>query len=118
MMKGTVKWNGERAVVARMAVYEKKVLEAVRGVADYFAPILEAYAKDHAPWTDETGNARQGLHGFVQELAKDVVAVYLAHGMDYGIHLERRWAGKYAIILPTLQAHYGEVAKMLQGIFG
>ncbi len=117
-MRSSVKWSGERQVVARLAVYEKKVLEAVRGVADYFAPVVEAYAKDHAPWKDETGNARQALHGFVEELGRDVVALYLAHGMDYGIFLERRWAGKYAIILPTLQAHYGEVAKMLEGIFG
>lgn len=111
-------WTGEQQVIARMGVYEGKIYEAIRAVADYFKPIVEAYAKDHAGWVDRSGNARQGLHAEVENLAKDVVALYLAHGVEYGKYLELRWSGRYAIILPTFEAHYGQIVAMLREVFG
>jgi hypothetical protein len=116
--KARVTWEGEQDVLRRMSEYENKVYGAIREVADYFQPIIEAYAKQNASWTDRSGNARQALHSFVEDVSKEAVALYIAHGMDYGIWLEVRWAGKYAILLPTLEAHYGEIGKMLKGIFG
>lgn len=113
-----VDWGGtDRVVIANMARYEQRVIEAINAVADYFAPVLESYAKQNAPWTDQTGAARATLHGFKVELAKEVVAIYLAHGMDYGIWLEVRFQGAYSVILPTLESHYGEITKMLKDIF-
>lgn len=117
-MSGRIDWGGtDRIVIQNMQRYERRVYEAIRYVADYFAPVLENYAKANAPWVDRTGNARASLHAFKRELSEAVVELYLAHGMDYGIHLERRFQGRYAIILPTLQAHYPQVGQMLREIF-
>jgi hypothetical protein len=86
-------------------------------VGDYLQPILEAEAKQNALWTDRTSNARQGLQSWVDEPARGIVDVYLAHGVEYGKYLEFRWQGRYAIIFPTLEAHFTEVMQLLEDIF-
>ena len=66
-----------------------------------FAQEVENYAKENAPWDDRTGDARDGLTARgEQRLTK--YTIYLFHTVDYGIWLEVRWDGKYAIILPTI----------------
>lgn len=42
----------------------------------------------------------------------------LKHGVDYGINLELMFGGRYSIIGPALEAHYGEVMRILQEVFG
>jgi hypothetical protein len=72
-----------------------------------FAKEVEAYAKEHASWEDRTGDARDGLKAQGQQrLTKYTITLY--HTVDYGIWLEVRWDGKYAIILPTIE-HMGHV---------
>jgi hypothetical protein len=72
-----------------------------------FAKEVEAYAKEHAPWHDRTGDARSGLTATAeQRLVRYTITLY--HTVDYGIWLEVRWNGKYAIILPTIE-HMGHV---------
>jgi hypothetical protein len=68
-----------------------------------FAAQVEDYAKTNAPWNDRTGDAREGLTAVgEQRLVRYTITLY--HTADYGIWLEVRWDGKYAIILPTLEA--------------
>ena len=118
MPSGGIVWTGTVGdLVEATADYERRVMAAVEAVANYFAPVLESHAKATAPWQDRTGNARQGLFSVV-EVARDVVNLYLAHGMKYGLWLEVKYSGRYAVILPTLQAHYQAVGNMLRGIFG
>ncbi len=117
-MSGRVDWGGTDKIVARnMGLYGQRAKNAAKSVANYWAPIVEAYAKENANWTDQTANARQTLHAFVDDAANDAVAIYLSHGMDYGLWLEIANSGKYAIILPALEAHYDPIIKMLREIF-
>jgi hypothetical protein len=122
-----IEWN-TTVVDARLLAYVGKVQEALVKIAKYFEPVLEAYAKANAPWTDRTANARQGLRAYIgtdapagypssQQLAKDVVELFLSHGMYYGIFLETRFAGQFAIIYPTLQQHAPDVQRMLREVF-
>ena len=99
--------------------YARLAIKAVRAVADFFAPQLEGYAKANAIWTDRTGNARQSLHGYVEDFAENVVALYLSYGagIEYSIYLETMQSGRFAIILPTFEAHYADIMRMLQDIF-
>ena len=72
------------------------------------------YAKKNAPWNDrEEGkrgsdanlpHAREALQGAVVWHDATHFTIFLGHGKDiyYGIWLEVRWGGKYAIILPTI----------------
>lgn len=112
-----VRWKTDQLKL-RLDEYEQKIYEAIRLIAEYYAPIIEEYAKTNARWTDRTANARQTMHAFVVELSKTTVALYLAHGVDYGIYLETRFQGELAIIVPTLQAHYQPISKTLKETLG
>lgn len=74
-----------------------------------FGGTMEAYAKTNAPWTDRTGNARQGLHGGVELRAENELVLFLSHGVEYGIWLELANAGKYAIVGPTADVHLNRI---------
>lgn len=114
----SIEWDGtDEQMIAALERYEADVQKTVRAVADYFAPIIEREARVNAVWTDRTGNARAGLHSEVEDLAQQTVALWLSHGVNYGLWLEVIGAGKWAIIAPTLEAHYGQIEEMLRGIF-
>lgn len=117
-MSTQVQWSGLNDMLARLDEYGRRVNEALHQLALYFAPIVETEAKQNAPWTDRTGNARQGLHGFVEDLSASIVAIVLSHGVYYGVFLELKNQGRYAVIMPTLERHYQPVKDALDGIFG
>lgn len=101
--------------------YGDRVMTAVAALAGRMATIMENDAKQNAKWEDRTGNARSGLYGTVEtDMAKTLVTIYLSHGpsIDYGMILETSHGGRYAIIMPTIQAHLPELKKMLQDLLG
>lgn len=84
-----------------------KVLRAAEITANRSAPEVENYMKGTAPWNDQTGNARSGL--FARPYREgDEVGIILGHSVPYGIFLETRWSGRYAVIQPTID-HMGPV---------
>jgi hypothetical protein len=105
-----------REIEVGLRVYRGKIHEACVAVATYFQPILESEAKQNAPWVDRSGLARIGLHSFVDDVSQTMVYLYLAHKMDYGVFLETKHSGRYAIILPTIEAHYRPIFDMLQDV--
>jgi hypothetical protein len=78
-----------------------KVKRAAMITAQRMAPEVEAYMKNNAPWTDRTGNARNGLAAHAYQDG-DEIGILLYHQVSYGIWLEIANAGKYAIINPTI----------------
>lgn len=105
-----------REIVANLNIYRSKIHQACVAVGNYFAPVVEAEAKANANWTDRTGNARQGLTGFIDDVSVSMVILYLSHRVTYGIFLELSNSGRYAIILPTLENHYKAIFDMLQDV--
>lgn len=95
---------------ANLLEYRDRVLQGMFQLADMFAQKMEGYAKSNAQWTDRTGAARQGLRGFAQKAALSVT-IYLVHSVFYGVFLElgTRYMAPRAIIMPTLEAHYGKI---------
>lgn len=72
---------------------------------EYYSLRAETYAKTKAPWTDRSGNARNGLGstwtGSVgADSAKFEIEVF--HRMPYGFWLEVKYNGKYSIINKTV----------------
>lgn len=100
--------------MARITVYEfddlvancraapARVEAGIAAVVERRSPIAEAKARSGAPWHDDTGAARAGLHtiAFHEPGSNGFV---LSHTMHYGIWLEVRWQGRYQIILPTIK---------------
>ena len=78
-------------------------------------------AKQNAPWTDRTGNARSGLFGTAErDVAQRIVTIYLSHGatLDYGQYLELSNGGRYAVIMRTIEGHLPALNAMLRDVLG
>lgn len=81
-----------------------RVTEAVReGALE-----LEAYARMNAPWADRTGEARSGLSTEVSNEMGEIV-IDLFHTAEHGQWLEVIQDGRFAIIMPTLEALAPEI---------
>ena len=50
------------------------------------------------------------------ELSQEAITTYLSHGISYGKWLELCNQGKYAIIMPAMQAHYQQVRDALKAL--
>lgn len=133
----SVQWTGHNEVRANMDAYGREVKAIVHRIAQYWAPVLENYAKTNRPWTDRTAHARDSLAGYVddnspdkfgaegaveyptpEQISEDIVTLYLSHGMEYGVQLETGYSGRYEIIWPTIEAHLPEISRMLREVFG
>jgi len=102
----TIQWSVPPEALARnVGDYVTRMLGAVHDLCVFFAAKIEAHAKQAAPWTDRTGIARQGLTGKAVKTATGVI-LYLFHQASYGIWLEVKNAGRFAVILRSLEAHY------------
>ena len=89
----------------------------VHAVMEYQSVKAVAHMKTTAPWTDRTGNARNGLSSEVGWNPRESHSIRLFHRMWYGIFLETRWAGRYAIILPTIQLYGKDTMRLLTKLF-
>lgn len=79
-----------------------RVDAAVDLVFDYAVATAETAMRTNAPWHDRTGNARAGLGAIHNADPMRSHTLTLFHSVSYGIWLELRWSGRYAIIGPTL----------------
>jgi hypothetical protein len=62
---------------------------------------VQDYMRTNAPWTDQTSNARNGLFAKASE-GDPVHNIVCYHTMPYGVFLEVRHEGRFAIITPTI----------------
>lgn len=94
-----IEWKGD--LTGNMATLGTRVKARMVATARYVAPQIQSDMRANARWQDQTGNARNGLFAQVQTTTNEV-AIVLYHSVPYGIWLELRWSGKYAIITPSL----------------
>ncbi|MCZ2077908.1 MAG: hypothetical protein LC130_23255 [Bryobacterales bacterium] len=112
-MATKVVWRGDREVSRNMALYGEKVMDAAFAVGEYYAPQIEAEAKNSAPWQDRTGRARSGLTSQAFREDKRVI-IYLWHKMEYGVFLEVRHSSRFSVVLPTLERFYSPIMRTLR----
>ncbi len=91
--------------------YIREIEYRIFQIVKKWAPIIEAWMKDNAPWTDRTGNARAGLKANVFWIFGRWTRLELSHRVRYGTYLEGHNpetdspmlnAGKWSIIEPAL----------------
>lgn len=100
-------WQGDDLRI-NTALLGARLNRGISGIMLANAPKVQSYARTHAPWTDRTGNARQGLFAKYSK-EEDSHVITLSHSVPYGIWLEVRWAGRYAVIMPTIQAEAARI---------
>lgn len=101
MVSSGMSWTDE-SLFRNLRDAPPKFDAAMAAFTEYWSGEVRNYARQNAPWTDQTTNARNGLMTDTEH-ANDTHAIVLYHRMPYGIWLEVRWSGAYAIILPTIQ---------------
>ena len=80
----------------------ERLMKKVDSLLLYYAPQVENWMKNNASWTDRTGAARNGLAArFFSDGSGRGIILY--HQVPYGIWLEVRFSGRYAIINPALE---------------
>jgi hypothetical protein len=100
-----------------LANFAFKSANGMAEIANDFADDLVAYAQRNAPWNDRTNDAREGLQSAVT-LYNDSLEIDLYHTVEYGIWLEVRWGGKYAIIIPTIETMGPKLFDGMNNLFG
>lgn len=103
--------EGMQAVVRSMG---DTLPAAVAQGSQQLADDMIDYARPNAPWTDRTGDARKELRAGVEREGTQVT-VFLEHGVPYGIYLENRFNGRFAIIRPTMEAFKRLAPKIMAG---
>lgn len=97
---------------------DQKIRRAMLGVCKYWDGRAETHMKMRAPWTDRTTNARNGLTATAAKLSRNVMAIILAHSVEYGVYLETKDKkhGGRPIIMPTIGVYAPKVIKTLTKI--
>jgi len=110
----SIRVEGVNEVIANLQNWSRRKKADLKNVADHeICPMLERYAKSHRPWTDRTGNARRGLFSRA-EMTRDELIIRVAHTVYYGVYLERDGAGRYSILLPTIEQNRASMERILR----
>ena len=101
---GKVTLTGVDSMARSIQEHDRKVKRVMGGIFLQGESTATTFAKNNAPWTDRTGNARSGLFSKASFGPEEnfYCELLVAHSVFYGIFLEARFSGKYAIIMPTV----------------
>lgn len=88
---------------ANLRNLDPKIRRQMSAAVSAYAPRIETDMKNRAPWTDRTGNARSGLFSEAHQGSEPYML--FGHSVPYGIFLETRFSGAYAVVLPALHDH-------------
>lgn len=98
---GRVHWYSD-TLTPGMAAFQVVMEEVIEEIMEQAAQEVEEHARETAPWNDRTGDARAGLTGEFENEG-NLLTIMIYHTVEYGIWLEVRNAGEYAVILPTVE---------------
>jgi hypothetical protein len=96
-----ISWNAT-IMAARLRTLDPRIQRALAATLKYSEPRAVAWARKNAPWRDRTTNARNGLFAKA-DISGRTYRLTVGHGVPYGIWLEVRFSGRYAIIMPTVR---------------
>lgn len=109
-------WKQE-TLFADAAKFGPRLERAITSAVEFQATRSESYMRSNASWNDQTGNARSGLHTNTEHHGSEHRIIF-AHSVSYGIWLEIRWSGRYAIILPAVEQGGRELMTLLGTLLG
>lgn len=109
-----VKIRGFGRLSNEMRSHAQRLEVGVQAVADTWGQQIQAEAQTNRRWQDRTGNARIGLRSYVDAKRGDGVTVYLTTQVVYGVQLELGHGGRYAIVMPTINANLPELREAIR----
>lgn len=115
MASNGIVWTAD-TLTPGMAGFAVAVTAGVEEIMEQMAEEVQNYAQTNAPWEDRTGEARDGLTAEAEGGAFEHI-ITLFHTAEYGIWLEIRNSGEYAIIIPTIEQMGPAVMEAVSGVF-
>lgn len=115
-MANGFKWKTD-TLTGPVKQFPLKLERAIVAAIEFHATRAEGDLRRNAPWTDRSSNARGGLFTATEHVPYRAHRIILSHTVPYGIWLEIRHSGKYAVILPTTQTTGRAVMASLGGLF-
>lgn len=106
-----IKWEKD-TLRPSLEEFDAKAKKAILAVFQYWGVRATTEMRNGAKWVDRTGNARNGLQAKPFS-ATDQFILHFVHSMPYGVWLEIRWSGRYAIIGPTMASVAPRLAAMV-----
>lgn len=97
------------AVQSRLRLYDARSRSAMRAGMAAGATRVEGWERANHRWQNETGNAERGLTCLVADGLRGGGPGYRllnTHGVDYGIWLEVRFQGRFAILREAIDRHW------------
>lgn len=114
-MANGITWD-DRELIANLRSFDSRVNRAIAAAMKFHATRARAYARTNAPWTDRTSNARNGLFAKAQSSGGSH-RIIVGHTVPYGVWLEVRWSGRYAIIRPTIDQEGPQVMQTVSQLY-
>lgn len=112
-----INWVSD-SLTPTLATFTIRANVAISVAVEDLAKQMEQYMKENHPWENRTFAAEEGLAAdVVHEGFRQVIVLHHGESVDYGIWLEIRWGGRYAIILPTIEHFEGEMWTYFAGVF-
>lgn len=99
-MVSGIRWE-DKQLVNTLQTLDARIDRFLTASIRYHATRATAFARQSAPWTDRTTNARNGLFAKA-ERDRPRYRIVVGHSVPYGIWLETRWSGRYRVIVPTV----------------
>lgn len=96
-----IAWQGLDTIAENIVSYGDRVEKGAEKASEDLKNDMVEYMKANHPWENQTGDAEEGLKGFVVSDGTRIV-IWLGHSVEYGIWLETMQNGAFAIVLPTL----------------
>lgn len=111
---GNIRWTDE-TLQRNLARVPQRAHAFLEQATQYQTLKTETYARSKARWTDRSTNARNGLTA-VAEVGDKVYQIHVFHKVSYGIWLETRYGGRYAIISETVIVNAKEFQRLCSKI--
>lgn len=107
---------GFAQVAANMMKWAAEKKAGIEAVSRVGASTIQNYARREARWINRTGNARAGLNAGNFWQSPEVMIIFLAHAVSYGVYLELCNDGAYAILEEAINVHREEIYNNLKRI--
>lgn len=111
---GNIRWTNDQ-LQRNLARVPQRAHAFLAQATEYQTLKTETYARSKARWTDRSTNARNGLTA-VADVSDKVYQIHVFHKVSYGIWLETRFGGRYAIISETVIVNAKEFQRLASKI--
>ena len=100
-------------VIDGLELYVEGLKKNIEWAADVIAEKLTYYTRNTHPWVDDTWRTRQTTEATVVKDSDDLTLIILHSGMSYDVFLELAHDGKWAYLLPAIEANKGFILSVL-----